>query len=387
MRVIVLSPALPLPFGRADARWLTVLASELSRRGIDVTLVSCTEDSEEAISDAQQLADERGFELVHVPLELREPVVIRKARSLRRPFSEMARSAALRKALELATSGGYDVLHVEHLFSAWATGGMPRTAIYVHHLEVTDWEGRHDLEVRERRLLFQMRRATRTLLERGDRFIVSTPRLAAELAGYRGAVPPVAPVALDPAYYPPTAPCTNPVVGVVGSMHWYPSRSAAERVLQRLWPPIREAVPMARLIVAGWNSERYLNHLFPLPGADLIGTVTHPTEFFERVAVLLYPPPKGSGMKIKVLEALAYGVPVVSNTEGFEGIDLQQEPAVLCADDDQSLITNTVGLLSDSELWWRLRAAGRAFIGREHSPVPAIDRLLLAYEELDLIRT
>jgi glycosyltransferase involved in cell wall biosynthesis len=231
-----------------------------------------------------------------------------------------------------------------------------------------------------------MRRATRTLLKRDGRFIVATARLASQVANYRRTMPQVVSVALDLRHYPLLSPCSHPVVGVVGSMNWYPSRSAAERVLVRLWPRIKEQLPEARLIVAGWNSERYLGHLFPAPGATLIGSVSHPAEFFGQVAVLLYPPPKGTGMKIKVLEALAYGVPVVSNTEGLEGMDLQNEPPGLWADDDDQLVAHTVRLLEDRQLWTQIRAAGRSLIEQEYSPVPAVDRLLAAYEELELIK-
>ncbi|HWW54001.1 MAG TPA: glycosyltransferase family 4 protein, partial [Acidimicrobiales bacterium] len=254
-----------------------------------------------------------------------------------------------------------------------------------HHLELVDEERRSDLTLRERRTVIQLRRATRRQLSRAPRLIVASSRLKSEVARFRRADDiPVVPVALDPALYPTVAVTSAPTVGVIGSMNWYPSRSAAVRVLERLWPAIVAAMPDAQLLVAGWNADRYLGHYFPLPGARLVGAVEHPEDFFGRVSVLLYPPPRGSGMKIKVLEALAYGVPVVTNAEGAEGLDVVDHTPVSIAETDEALVGETLALLSDQGLRDRLRQAGRRTVEEQFSPEPAVDRLLEAYAQVGL---
>ena len=67
MRIVLLSPTLPLPFGRADARWLYVIASELSRRSMDIVCISCYDEPAERVDEANRLAGENGYELRTMP--------------------------------------------------------------------------------------------------------------------------------------------------------------------------------------------------------------------------------------------------------------------------------------------------------------------------------
>ena len=346
--------------------------------------LSCTEESSERIEEAGGLAASMGYSFRHVPLQLSESTVRRKARSLVRPHSELARCQALLEALQRERSGDGAILHVEELFSSWATRQMSRTVTYLHCLEVVDWGDRRDLSTRERVDLAQMRRATKRLLRSGPPVIVGSDRLAVEVERYRLTRPPVVPIAIDASLYPELPFVDAPVLGVIGSMHWYPSRAAAERVL-RLWPQIRARVPDATLLVGGWNSDHYLGHFFPLEGAELVGPVERPEDFFGRIAVLLYPPPRGSGMKIKVLEALAYGVPVISNAEGLEGLRFEHGHHVIRAESDDDILGQTSELLGDPARRRSLRSAGRELIEREHGPTCVTDQLLGAYDDLGLL--
>jgi glycosyltransferase involved in cell wall biosynthesis len=189
------------------------------------------------------------------------------------------------------------------------------------------------------------------------------------------------PAAFDADALAPTH-CSEPTVGVIGSMHWYPSRSAAERVLQRLWGSIHTRVPEARLLVAGWGSDRYLSDYFPCPGAELLGPVANADDFFARCSVLLYPPERGTGMKLKVLEAMARGVAVVSNEEGLEG--LASDAPVRRGDTDAELVTETSDLLIQPSNRAELASEGRSFVKSRVNAATAADRLLEAYETLGL---
>ncbi len=384
MRVVVVTPSLPLAFGTADARWLHVVVTELARRGHAVTCVSCTEELDVRVGAAQASADAHGFRLRHVPLRLTEPALARKVRSAVRPFSEYRRVEPLMRAIdeEAATA---DVLHIEHLFPSWVAENRDDSLTFLHHLEIIDWEERTDLDRRERATFVQMQRATRRLLRDSTHLIAATSRLAERVGQIAPGVPAeVVPVSIDPSCYPVLPPVDAPVVGIIGSMHWYPSRSAAERVLTRLWPQIERAVPGARLLVAGWGAEEWLGPLFPVRGAELLGSVERPEDFFSQISVLLYPPARGSGMKIKALEAMAYGRPVVSNTEGLEGLTDRPLPVATPLDDDTTLIDRTIELLSDPAERSALGDAGRQLIEDVYSPEPAVDRLVAAYQRLGI---
>jgi glycosyltransferase involved in cell wall biosynthesis len=210
-----------------------------------------------------------------------------------------------------------------------------------------------------------------------------TQRIAAEISAYRDQPTPVVPMGIDTTLYPMTARHDQRVVGLIGSMHWSPSRRASRRLLD-LWPKINDKVPGATLLIGGWNSEQYLGNLFPLPNATLIGDVVDPVDFFSKIAVLTYPTPRGTGVKVKVLESFAYGVPVVTNREGFEGLSIRSDEGRL-AETDEEFVAQTVALLTDGPARELIRQAARRLVETSYSPVPTVDRLLDAYERLGLV--
>jgi polysaccharide biosynthesis protein PslH len=385
VRVVIASPTLPLPFLTADARWLHVLVTGLANRGLKVTCVSCTDSPPRVVSAAVSAAEAANVRFVHVPLVLSDSTVVhRKAASLRRPFSEYARVSGFQAAVRSALASDCDVLHVEGLFTSWPFLGQSRLVTYAHHFDVVDWAGRPAMSARDRVTYLQMRRATRRLLPQIPRMIVGSTRLAKEARhlGFAADLD-VSPLGLDLDLYQPVVPSKALTVGVIGSMHWYPSRSAAERVLKELWPEIHRRVPDSRLLVAGWNAERFLGHLFPVPGAELLGEVPDPASFFSRCSVILYPPSRGSGMKIKVLEAMAYGIPVVSNREGLEGLEPLPADGPIQAEQDEELISATVSVLTNTTQASRMCESGIRLMHERFSS-SVVDRLLESYQRLRL---
>jgi len=382
VRVVVVTPSLPLPFGQADARWLSVAVAGLARRGHDVLCISCTEEGETAVASAAARAASLGYDFRHVPLRLKtESTSKRRARSALTPFNEYAQVEELRKLID-AEACTADVVHVEHLFTSRACLGLPNAVTYLHHLEVIDWEHRDDLDRKARLVRIQMERATRQILSNTTHLIGATSRLVArakDVAPHLQAA--VVPVSVDPLHYSVLELPRQPTVGVIGSMYWYPSRSGADRALQ-MWPAIRRQVPDARLLLAGWESQEYFGHRFPIEGAELLGAVEDPQDFFGQISTLLYPPTRGSGFKIKVLEAMAYGRPVVSNYEGLEGVMDRTDLVPVRAESDDDFIVETVSLLTDPDRCAELGAAGRQHVEEHYSPEVAIDRLLDAYERL-----
>ena len=383
-KIVVLTPSLPLPFGTADARWLCALLPELAHRGHDVVCLSCTEEALDTVALAEANCSAKGIAFRHVPFDLSESVVRRKARSMLHPHSEFSRCSALSLALEQERAVGWDVLHVEHIYTSWATQDMPRAVTYLHYLSDVDWADRAGLGWRDRIEKVQLGRASRQLLGSDQIVIAMTDRLAREVVLHGGPLAPVVPMALDISQYALQPFVEEPVLGVIGSMHWYPSRAAAERVI-RLWPEIHARVPEARLKVAGWASEQYLGKRFPLEGAELVGTVENPEAFFGQVALLAYPPPRGTGMKVKVMEAFAYGVAVLSNGEGLEGLAIEDGRHAVRAESDAEIVEQASSLLVDIDRRRAMRAAARLMMERELTVAHSIDCLLAAYEHLGLV--
>jgi len=383
MKVVVVSPAVPHPFGETAARGLYVLVVGLLARGVHVVCLVVTEEDASRVQDARERlasASWSGRLEMEIFAPTVRPALLRKLRSARRPFSETLYADGFEAALARHTATGYDVLHLDQLWSGWAGLTRPRALLNVYQFEIVDWEHRRLRTLAEGKALVQMRRATRRIL-RGSRHVRVVTRRLLERAREINADAEYSmiPFALDLSLYPMQPIVREPVVGLLGSMHWLPSRSAAERLITRIWPHVKRAVPPARLLVGGWNARRYLDR-YAGAGVTIVENLAHPTEFFSRVAVLAYAPVRGTGVKVKVLESLAYGVPVVTTGEGIEGIDGEDGVHCWVREDDDALAARIVDVLGDEGQRTRMREAGRALVEARHAPRPVLEQMLGAYE-------
>src|SRR6202050_1766356 len=122
----------------------------------------------------------------------------------------------------------------------------------------------------DHKALWQARRATRHLLHGISNVRLLTQRLKemAESMNPTGKYWGV-PLALDPPLYTLQPPAQAPVIGLTESMPWEPSRSAAERLITRIWPLVKQGFPQAKLYVAGWNAAKYLNQYSTCEGLQL----------------------------------------------------------------------------------------------------------------------
>jgi len=387
LRVLLVCPAAPVPFGDTAARWFHLLARELLAEGNDVSCLTVSDEPAARIREAEAALGRVGgsgrLRFRAFPMRATLPTVCRKLRSAWRPFSDVYYAPGFRAALAEECARGYDVLHLEQLWSAWAGLGRPRALLNLHHLEVIDLEGSSPRDLADRKARWQMARATRHLLARTSAVRCFTSRLRERVRSVNpDAACWVVPFALDLSLYPMVPAVDEPVVGLLGSMHWPPSRSAAERLLTRIWPHVRARVPEARLLVAGWNAKRHLAGHLPMPGVTIEENLASPRDFFARVGVLAYAPGRGSGMKVKVLESMAYGVPVVTTGEGVEGMDVADGSVCFVSETDEAIVDRICTLLGDVALRRRFREAARTYVDEAHSPAPVMRRMRGVYEEV-----
>jgi polysaccharide biosynthesis protein PslH len=385
MRVIIVTPAVPHPFGDTAARWFYVLIVELLARGNEVVALAVTEESEERVAEAKQwLAkyDEHLTLYCH-RLQVDSFALRRKWHNLLRPRSELIQDSVLTGLLQTELAKGYDVLHLEQMSTGWLGLNLPRALLNVHFFDVIDWAEKKNMNFGDRKSLWQARRATRHLLHGIPNARLLTPRLKemAESINPKGKYW-VVPLALDPDLYPLQPPPQEPVFGMIGSMHWEPSRSAAERLITRIAPLVKQKIPEAKLYIAGWNAGKYLNQYSSHHELTLAENLAHPSEFFSKAAVMVYAPSCGSGMKVKIMESMAYGVPVVTTWEGVEGIDYQNGRECCVGETDEELASGVCSLLRNSAERQQMREAARRLIERLYSPRPVVDKIIAVYEQL-----
>ncbi|MGH3029504.1 MAG: glycosyltransferase family 4 protein [Gaiellaceae bacterium] len=282
------------------------------------------------------------------------------------------------RATELAARA--DVVHLEEVATAWCDE-LVRTpsVVHLHFLVRLDqsvpWPWRRQFRDF---LLYAL--AERAAVRRHRYLIASSPVIADVLRrASRTAEVVVAPLALDPRDYPPARLSGPPRAGIIGTASWPPTASALRRLVTRIWPEVHSRVPDARLLLAG-RGMRSFPGLDDIPGVEVHGEVPTAAGFLRELSVLLYPVERGSGMKVKVLEAIASGVPVVTTPEGAEGIEA--EDGVVVETDDRRLAAAAVELLIDPAARRESGAAARKAFHLRYTPKPATEPLVDLYRRM-----
>ena len=113
-----------------------------------------------------------------------------------------------------------------------------------------------------------------------------------------------------------------PTLLYVGSMAWPPNASAARFLATQVLPAIRQQLPEARLLLVGRDpGPDVLALAGPGTGVEVAANVSDVMPYYRAAHVLAVPLQSGGGTRLKILEAFAAGVPVVSTPVGCEGID------------------------------------------------------------------
>ena len=142
-----------------------------------------------------------------------------------------------------------------------------------------------------------------------------------------------------------------PCIAFVGAMNWPPNVDGAIWFIQEVLPLIRQKLPTVRFRVIGREPPPAFYRLAAsTPGIEITGTVPAVLPLLRECVVQVVPLRAGSGVRHKILESMAAGVPVVSTTLGAEGLFLRDEHEIILADDAQALSAALVRLLQDSAL-------------------------------------
>jgi glycosyltransferase involved in cell wall biosynthesis len=212
-------------------------------------------------------------------------------------------------------------------------------------------------------------------VRQGAATIALTTSDAARLTELSGApdrvhrVPAPFPSRLPPAETPLPG---SPAVVLFGSEGWRPNREGARWFVEAVWPRVRAALPQAVL------------HVLGPPVGSAAGVRTRPApidsrEAFARGAVLVVPLHVAAGVRMKILEAWARGVPVVATPEAAQGLDVISGQELLLAAEAEAFAAALCRLHGEPDLAPALVAAGRDRLAAHHEPAAVAARLVEVY--------
>ncbi len=329
---------------------LAALAA-IEAAGMSVTLIG-----KPALSLKNKLLTYAGRLAAGVPL----PYILSWEESI---FTELSR---------LAASRPFDMAIAEHLFMArFVLGLNPRKVITEHNIEGQLESQLAAAAPLPRRLLKQAEAAWIATYER--KLLRSFAGVIAVSEADRRALArmaPDVPIALvgngvDCGRFRDLFSAPGPAEArllFLGLMSYEPNAEAVLWFINEIFPRIRSGFPKAAITIAGAEPAGPVRALDNGESIRVTGAVTDVLPYYQQNSVMVVPLRQGGGSRLKILEAFAAGMPVVSTSKGAEGLEVENGIHLLIADRPASFAAAVGRLLADRELCTALRRNARRLV-------------------------
>ena len=150
----------------------------------------------------------------------------------------------------------------------------------------------------------------------------------------------------------------TPVLLFVGALSWAPNEAACTYLARRILPTVRTRFPLAEAHLVGRSPTPAIRDLSTTPGVRVFADVPDVGPHLATASTLVVPLMVGGGTRLKILEAFAAGLPVVSSPVGAEGIACRHEQHLLLAE-PEGLAEAVIRLLATPDLGHRLACEAR----------------------------
>lgn len=386
MRILFLTQVLPYPLdaGPKTRAYYVLRFLAQSHEVILVSFVRST-DTAEAIAHLERYCAE-----VHtVPImrsSARNAGFLVESLVTNQPFIiTRDRSAAMRTALTklVETSGGFDAVHGDQLWMAPYMQHVHALSLHLHGTRPIRVLDQHNACY----MIFQrLAEGERNPLKRHlvrleanklaryeaevcadfERVVWVTREDYAAVAAVAGQDAPVVnsgviPICIDTTAQPALA--RNPHgrrVTFLGGLHYPPNAQGVLWFAEQIFPKVFAQAPDAILTVIGKQPPAELARLnIPAANLDVLGYVDDPRPYLVETGAFIVPLLAGGGMRVKILDAWCWGLPIVSTTVGAEGIATTPSRDILVADRPDDFAAHVVNLLQNPQLGNSIGAGGR----------------------------
>jgi glycosyltransferase involved in cell wall biosynthesis len=159
----------------------------------------------------------------------------------------------------------------------------------------------------------------------------------------------------------------KPTILLNGTMSYHPNVDAAEWFVETIFPSIVRRLPQAKLLIVGQNPLEQVQRLARADQIIVTGSVPDMRDYLSQSNVVVVPLRIGGGTRLKILEAMAAGRPVVSTSIGAEGLEAQAGKHLLLGDNPNHFAANVIEILTKPRLAESIASDARQFVENLYS--------------------
>lgn len=282
----------------------------------------------------------------------------------------------------------YDVVLLESLFvtpyiDVIRSNSKARIILRAHNIEHRIWD-RMSRTTRNPLMKMYLRLLTRRLLRYEKSVLPKVDGIAAitekDATFFRKHAPGVrvdaVPFGIIPEHYIYT-PQSGRTISLchIGSMNWMPNQEGIRWFLEKCWPGIHEAFSDLRLKLAGRHMPAFITRA-EWPGVEAVGEVEDAAAFITNHPVMVVPLLSGSGVRVKIIEAMALGRTIITTTTGAEGICYTKGGNILIADTPVEFFEHIRFCISHPEACAKIGEQARLLIETRHNNLIATRAML-----------
>lgn len=392
MHILQISPQLPYPPDSGGRVAIYNILRYLSRRH-EITLAAfVTEETAEHVAALEPFC-RRIIAVRHSTATTKFGMFINMFTAQPYTMTKFYSHELAQHVAESAHNDGIDIVHIDHLHMAQYVGALPQSMPAVlreHNVESTIMRRFAEKSVHPMIRLYagiQSRRLHQyeaQIAAQFDRCLAVTEVDAHTL---REMMPEagvdVVPDGVDMEWFDPTLlhiPAESHRIVTTGDYGWAPTADGLMYFVRDIFPRLRAEIPDLTLSVVGRNPPESLKRMGE--GIEVLGRVEDVRTEILRGAVFVSPTRIGSGIRLKILEAMALRRPVVATAVGCEGIEAETEEHLLVADDPEAFAQAVKRLLSDEDLRRKITTNAARLIEEKYAWESLAQQMSDTYEDI-----
>lgn len=168
----------------------------------------------------------------------------------------------------------------------------------------------------------------------------------------------------------------------LGSMDWMPNVEGVLWFLKNVWPLVmQKSAGKAKCVIAGRNMPENI-HALKNENLEVLGAIENAEEMYSNYSIQIVPLLSGSGMRIKILDGLRFGKPIVSTSVGAEGIPMNSGKNILITDDPETFANYILELMNNKTLYNKIADGAFSFAESEMDNTQLVNQLMQFYQNL-----